>query len=68
MRLQKAIDKKIVSIAFHEGEDRLVKTFFKKIEAKNLGKIINKKPIQASEQEIAENPRSRSAKLRVLAV
>ncbi|MBU1033849.1 16S rRNA (cytosine(1402)-N(4))-methyltransferase RsmH [Patescibacteria group bacterium] len=68
LRESKAIDKKIVSIAFHEGEDRLVKTFFKDIEAKNLGKIINKKPIQASEQEILENPRSRSAKLRVLAV
>jgi len=68
LRESKAIDKKIVSIAFHEGEDRLVKTFFKDIEAKNLGKIINKKPIQASEQEIIENPRSRSAKLRVLAV
>jgi 16S rRNA (cytosine1402-N4)-methyltransferase len=68
LRESKAIDKKIVSIAFHEGEDRLVKTFFKDIEAQNLGKIINKKPIQASEQEIIENPRSRSAKLRILAV
>lgn len=64
----KTIDKRLVCISFHEGEDRLVKTFFKDIEAKNLGKIINKKPIQASEQEILENPRSRSAKLRILAV
>lgn len=68
LRESKAFDKKIVCIAFHEGEDRLVKTFFKEVEAKNLGKIINKKAIMASETELAINPRSRSAKLRVLAV
>lgn len=64
----KAIDKRLVCIAFHEGEDRLVKTFFKQIEITNLGKLINKKASGASEEELATNPRSRSAKLRALAL
>lgn len=64
----KAIDKRLVCIAFHEGEDRLVKTFFKQIEINNLGKLINKKAIGASEAELQSNPRSRSAKLRALAL
>ncbi len=64
----KAIDKKLVCISFHEGEDRLVKTFFKQIEIANLGKLINKKAIGASEEELINNPRSRSAKLRALAL
>ena len=64
----KAIDKRLVCISFHEGEDRLVKTFFKQIEIANLGKLINKKAIGASEEELASNPRSRSAKLRALAL
>lgn len=64
----KALDKKIVCISFHEGEDRLVKTYFKEVQSNNLGKIINKKAIQASAQEMINNPRSRSAKMRILAV
>lgn len=64
----KAIDKRLVCISFHEGEDRLVKTFFKQIEITNLGKLINKKAIGASEEELINNPRSRSAKLRALAL
>lgn len=63
-----AHDKRLVCIAFHEGEDRLVKNFFKQIEVSNLGKLINKKAIQASEEELASNPRARSAKLRALAL
>ena len=55
-------------ITFHSLEDRLVKDFFK--EASSLGEeselqIINKKPIVADSTEIAINPRSRSAKLRL---
>jgi len=44
-------------------EDRIVKQSFK--ENKDL-KIINKKVIIATEEEIKNNPRSRSAKLRVV--
>ena len=49
-------------LTYHSLEDRIVKQNFK--ENKNL-KIINKKVIIATEKEIKENPRSRSAKLRV---
>ncbi len=52
-------------ISFHSLEDRIVKEFFKK-QIKNGGRIFTKKPIQAGDQEVAENPRSRSAKLRII--
>ena len=53
-------------ISFHSLEDRIVKHF--NIEKKELGlaNIITKKPIEASEEEIQNNPRSRSAKLRII--
>jgi len=47
-------------------EDRIVKQYFKKIELNKTIKLINKKPILASEQELKDNPRARSAKLRVI--
>lgn len=51
-------------ISFHSLEDRLVKNAFRDRERwENL----TKKPISPSDQEIARNPRSRSAKLRVAA-
>lgn len=68
LQASKALDKKLVCIAFHEGEDRLVKTFFKQIEMNNQGKILTKKALEASEDERKQNPRSRSAKLRALAL
>ncbi|MFZ5376923.1 MAG: 16S rRNA (cytosine(1402)-N(4))-methyltransferase RsmH [Patescibacteria group bacterium] len=55
---------KIVTIAFHEGEDRIAKSTFNSWEAKNLGRKLEKKSVKPSEQEIINNPRSRSAKLR----
>ena len=68
----------IAVVSFHSLEDKIVKYFFKSLsEAKsvsrympktkkkaNLFKLINKKPIIPSPQEIIENPPSRSAKLR----
>ncbi len=53
-------------ISFHSLEDRIVKRFFKEKEKNGEGILINKKPIIASEIEIKENPRSRSAKLRII--
>lgn len=50
-------------ISFHSLEDRIVKEFFK---ARDNAKILTKKPITPSAQEKAENPRSRSAKLRII--
>jgi len=71
----------VALITFHSLEDRLVKQRFKKWATKcicppnvlkcmcgnsnNLGNIITKKPIIATQQEIKINPRSRSAKLRI---
>ena len=53
-------------ISFHSLEDRIVKRFFKDKQQKEEAKLINKKPITATEEEIKNNNRSRSAKLRVL--
>jgi 16S rRNA (cytosine1402-N4)-methyltransferase len=68
-------------ISFHSLEDRIVKDFFREQskdivnppyeriyeeERKAIVKIINKKPITASDEEIKDNPRARSAKLRVI--
>lgn len=55
----------IISIAFHEGEDRLVKTAFRHWQKHQDGEIETKKPITPSKEEISKNPRARSAKLRV---
>lgn len=52
-------------ISFHSGEDRVVKNFFRDMKTKGGGAIIVKKPITASESELAENPRARSAKMRI---
>lgn len=56
---------RLVTIAFHDGEDRIVKHVFKNWELENLGTRIGHKAITPSEVEIRDNPRSRSAKLRI---
>lgn len=56
---------RIAVITFHSLEDRIVKQMFASFEEKGLGKSVAKKPIEPKEREIAENPRSRSSKLRV---
>lgn len=56
---------KVAIISFHSLEDRIVKNFFKDNAKEGKLKIITKKPIVASDEEMKENPRSRSAKLRV---
>jgi 16S rRNA (cytosine1402-N4)-methyltransferase len=56
---------KLAIISFHSLEDRIVKNFFKEKEQQKIIKILTKKPIIPSEEELKTNPRSRSAKLRV---
>lgn len=53
-------------ISFHSLEDRIVKHQFQAWVKSGEGNQITKKPITATEQEIENNPRSRSAKLRVV--
>lgn len=72
---------RLAVITFHSLEDRIVKTRFAALAKgcicppdfpvcvcgqKAAVKLVNRKPIVPSEQEIAENPRARSAKLRVV--
>jgi len=54
---------KIITVAFHSLEDRVIKKFF--LRNNNLLKIITKKPVLPKEKEVSNNPRSRSAKMRV---
>jgi len=53
-------------ISFHSLEDRIVKKAFVALKEKGLLKTINKKPIIPSDEELRINPRSRSAKLRLI--
>jgi 16S rRNA (cytosine1402-N4)-methyltransferase len=69
---------RVAIITFHSLEDRLVKNFFRRgsldepdvnpfttAETPNELNVITKKPVAPTEKEMKENPRSRSAKLRV---
>ena len=71
---------RISIITFHSLEDRIVKNIFKENEdpcicppsfpvcvcgRRSKGKVITRKPILPSKKELEENPRSKSAKLRV---
>jgi 16S rRNA (cytosine1402-N4)-methyltransferase len=56
---------KIAIISFHSTEDRLVKQAFRSAEQTGQLKVLTSKPLSPTESEIARNPRSRSAKLRV---
>lgn len=55
---------RLAVITFHSGEDAIVKHFFKAQAEKSI-RIITKKPIVCGAKEGEENPRARSAKLRV---
>ena len=56
---------RLAVISFHSLEDRIVKNFLAGEFKKGTIKILTKKPVTASREELGKNPRSRSAKLRV---
>ena len=55
----------VAIISFHSLEDRIVKLDFKQNKVDGIYEILTKKPITATREQIAKNPRARSAKLRI---
>lgn len=57
---------RLAAISFHSLEDRIVKNFFRQLAENGEAEVITKKPITPADEEIGKNPRSRSAKLRII--
>jgi len=58
---------KLVIVSFHSLEDRIVKNYFQEKAKENILKILTKKPVAPTKEEIKINPRSRSGRLRAAA-
>ena len=56
---------RLVVISFHSLEDRIVKHLFQDFAQQGFGRIVTDKPIIPGEQELTQNNRARSAKMRV---
>ncbi|HLD96113.1 MAG TPA: 16S rRNA (cytosine(1402)-N(4))-methyltransferase, partial [Patescibacteria group bacterium] len=57
---------RLVVVSFHSLEDREVKRFFQQMEEQGRGVVLTKKPQTPTTAELAQNPQSRSAKLRAI--
>jgi 16S rRNA (cytosine1402-N4)-methyltransferase len=57
---------RLAIISFHSIEDRVVKQTMRRLEEEGTARRIVKKPITPTDEEIRENPRARSAKLRII--
>lgn len=55
---------RIVAIAFHSLEDRIVKQTFLAWQQEGQGSVLTRRPVLPGPEEVAQNPRARSAKLR----
>jgi 16S rRNA (cytosine1402-N4)-methyltransferase len=53
-------------LAYHSGEDAAVKEAFRSLSKESIFVEATKKPVRPSEAEVQRNPKSRSAKLRVI--
>ena len=60
-----AVGGRMAVISFQSMEDRLVKQAFRSLEQTGVMTVVTKKPLSPADDEIARNPRSRSAKMRV---
>ncbi|MDI9369565.1 MAG: 16S rRNA (cytosine(1402)-N(4))-methyltransferase RsmH [Synergistaceae bacterium] len=58
----------VIVVSYHSLEDRIVKTCFKDWNEQNRGVILTKRPITPTPQEVVENRKSRSAKMRVFKI
>ncbi len=58
---------RLAVISFHSLEDRAVKTTFRRLAADRAMEILTRKPVTPGAEELAANPRARSAKLRAIA-
>lgn len=53
-------------LSYHSGEDRITKTVFREIAKREEYEELMRKPLTPTQEEVARNPRSRSAKLRAI--
>jgi 16S rRNA (cytosine1402-N4)-methyltransferase len=59
---------RVVAISFHSGEDRVVKRAFRAWTASGKSEALTRKPLTPGDDEVAANPRARSAKLRAVRI
>jgi 16S rRNA (cytosine1402-N4)-methyltransferase len=59
---------RLVVITFHSLEDHIVKHYFREQESLGTVAIVTPSPVSATEQEVRENPSSRSAKIRAVEI
>ena len=70
--LPRAVDRleeggRLVVLAFHSGEDRIVKNAFRALGRRGDVEVLTSKPVAPDADEVARNPRSRSSRLRAVA-
>ena len=63
-----AMGARVAIISFHSLEDRPVKQTFAALSDEGVVKRLSRKPVMASDEELARNPRARSAKLRIISL
>jgi 16S rRNA (cytosine1402-N4)-methyltransferase len=57
---------RLAVIAFHSLEDRVVKRTSRRLAADGIVRLVTRRPIVPGDEEVARNPRARSARLRAM--